>query len=423
MLAALTLELDSTYRTAVARLPDYPAVRFEFAADKHELVLSKLDKTDEPASLTASRGKVLGMLPRVDLPELLLEIAARTGFTAAFTHLSEHTARAADLHVSLCAVLMAEACNTGLEPLIQGDVSALKRDQLSWVDQNYIRDATLALANKTLVATQKSLALARMWGGGELASADGMRFRVPVRSAPGGPNPKYFGIGRGITWYNLVPDQFFGLNYITVLGTLCDSLILPAVKLEQQTELQHTQTITDTDTDTDTGAYSDVVFGLFRFLGYRFSPRLADVGGTRFWPIDSKADCGLLYDISANQLSSVRSGLRHWDDMLRLTGSLKLGRVSVAGIPNTLQIRNKPARLAQAIAEFGCVDKTPHTLTYIDDETKRRDTLPQLNRGEGRHSVAQAVFHGKRGELRQYYREGQKDQLNAHGRVFNMIVL
>ena len=37
---------------------------------------------------------------------------------------------------------------------------------------------------------------------------------------------------------------------------------------------------------TDTGAYSDVVFGLFRLLGYRFSPRLADIGGTRFWRID-----------------------------------------------------------------------------------------------------------------------------------------
>ena len=34
---------------------------------------------------------------------------------------------------------------------------------------------------------------------------------------------------------------------------------------------------------TDTGAYSDVVFGLFHLLGYRFSPRLADIGGTRFW--------------------------------------------------------------------------------------------------------------------------------------------
>jgi len=33
------------------------------------------------------------------------------------------------------------------------------------------------------------------------------------------------------------------------------------------------------------------------------------------------------------------------------------------------------------------------------------------------------VFHGKRGELRQRYREGQEDQLGALGLVVNMIVL
>ena len=70
----------------------------------------------------------------------------------------------------------------------------------------------------------------------------------------------------------------------------------------------------------------------------------------------------------------------------------------------TLQVGERPTRLAQAIAEFGRIDKTLHTLTYIDDEAKRWGTLTQLNRGEGRHSVARAVFHGKRGELRQHYR-------------------
>jgi TnpA family transposase len=74
--------------------------------------------------------------------------------------------------------------------------------------------------------------------------------------------------------------------------------------------------------------------------------------------------------------------------------------VPAAGIMRTLQVGERPTRLAQAIAEFGRIDKTLHTLTYIDDEAKRRGTLTQLNRGEGRHSVARAVFHGKRGELR-----------------------
>ena len=72
----------------------------------------------------------------------------------------------------------------------------------------------------------------------------------------------------------------------------------------------------------------------------------------------------------------------------------------------TLQVADRPTRLAQAIAEFGRIDKTIHCLTMIDDENKRRDNLTQLNRTEGRHSLARAVFHAKRGKLRQRYREG-----------------
>jgi len=92
---------------------------------------------------------------------------------------------------------------------------------------------------------------------------------VPIRTVHAGPNPKYFGPLRGMmTWYNLLSDQFTGLNAIPVPGTLRDSLVLLAVVLEQQTELKPMQIMTDT------GAYSDVVFGLFRLLGYRFCPRL-----------------------------------------------------------------------------------------------------------------------------------------------------
>jgi Tn3 transposase DDE domain len=37
--------------------------------------------------------------------------------------------------------------------------------------------------------------------------------------------------------------------------------------------------------------------------------------------------------------------------------------------------------------------------------------------------LARVVFHGKRGELRQHYREGQEDHLGALGLVVNIIVL
>ena len=415
-LAALAQELDQTYRAVAARLPQNPAVRFEMVDGKNELVLGPLDKLDDPPSLQALREAVKARLPRVDLPEIMLEIAARTGFTNAFSHLTERTARATELTTSLCAVLLAQACNTGYEPFVSQELAPLRRDRLAWVDQNYVRDETLIDANSSLVAAQNRIALARAWGGGDVASADGMRFVVPVRTVHAAPNPKYFGMGRGVTWYNLLSDQRTGLNAITVPGTLRDSLVLLAVVLEQQTELQPTRIMTDT------GAYSDVVFGLFRLLGYRFSPRLADIGGTRFWRVDPGADYGEL-DGLARQRVNLGLIATHWDDLLRLAGSLKLGRVPASGIMRTLQIGERPTRLAQALAEFGRIDKTIHTLTYIDDESWRRSTLVQLNLGEGRHSLARGIFHGKRGELHQRYREGQEDQLSALGLVVNVIVL
>lgn len=54
-----------------------------------------------------------------------------TQFTAAFTHLSEGQVRAEDLTLNICAVLLAEACNVGLEPLVRLDMPALTGGRLT----------------------------------------------------------------------------------------------------------------------------------------------------------------------------------------------------------------------------------------------------------------------------------------------------
>ncbi len=226
----------------------------------------------------------------------------------------------------------------------------------------------------------------------------------------------YFGQKRGITWYNLASNQFTGLNAVTVPGTLRDSLNLLAVVLEQETELNPTEIMTDT------AGYTDTVFGIFHLLGYQFSPRIADIGGARFWRVDGKADYGVLGDLAANKIN-LKLIAEHWDDLLRLAGSLKLGVVRAAGITRTLQTNDRPTKLARALQELGRLAKTLYLLRFIDDESYRRRILVQLNRGEGRHQLARIIFHGKRGELRQRYREGQEDQLGALGLVVNLVVL
>jgi TnpA family transposase len=99
--------------------------------------------------------------------------------------------------------------------------------------------------------------------------------------------------------------------------------------------------------------------------------------------------------------------------MLRLAGSLKLGVVQTTSIMRTLRIDDRPTKLAQAVAELGRIDKTIHCLTYVDDESKRRRTLTQLNHGEDRHKLGRAVFHGKRVNCASATVRGRKTSL-AH---------
>jgi len=312
--------------------------------------------------------------------------------------------------------LVSEACNIGLEPLAKSHIPALTRHRLSWVKQNYIRAETLVLSNAKLVNHQATLSLAKQWGGGEVASADGMRFVTPVRTLNARPNRKYFGASKGITWYNYISDQFSGFHGIVIPGTLRDSMFVLEGLLEQQTGLNPTEIMTDT-----TGT-SDIVFGLFWLLGYQFSPRLADAGEAVFWRIDKQAEYGALNELARGSVQPQKI-LKHWDDMMRVAGSLKLGTVQASELIRSLLKSNRPSNLAKAIIETGRINKTIYLLNYIDDEDYRRRILTQLNRGEGRHAVARAICHGQRGEIRKRYREGQEDQLGVLGLVTNAVIL
>ncbi|MBL5829230.1 Tn3 family transposase [Serratia fonticola] len=412
----LAARLDETWKTVASRFDRNTAVDICNEGKHPSLTISSLDKLDEPPALIRLSSRVRQLLPPVDLTELLLEIDARTGFTREFSHVSESGARAEDLHISLCAVMLAEACNIGHEPLIKHNIPALTRHRLSWVKQNYIRAETLVSANARLVDFQSSLALAGYWGGGEVASADGMRFVTPVKTVNSGPNRKYFGSGRGITWYNFVSDQYSGFHGIVIPGTLRDSIFVLEGLLEQQTGLNPVEIMTDT------AGTSDIIFGLFWLLGYQFSPRLADAGEAVFWRADKAANYGALDELARGciDLSKIES---HWDEMMRVAGSLKLGTIHASELIRSLLRSTRPSGLAQAIMEVGRVNKTLYLLNYIDDEDYRRRILTQLNRGEGRHAVARAICYGQRGEIRKRYREGQEDQLSALGLVTNAVVL
>ena len=131
--------LDATFHQVAARMPDNPDLRIEIEDGKPVIVVTPLDRVPETDSLRLLRSSVQARMPKAGIPDVLLEVMARTGFARAFTHLSERQAKVENFDISLCAALIGEACNIGLEPMVRQDMPALRRDRLSWIGQNFIR--------------------------------------------------------------------------------------------------------------------------------------------------------------------------------------------------------------------------------------------------------------------------------------------
>jgi len=416
-LERLHTRLDTAFRRVAENLSGNSSVTIETLPNGQErLHLQRLDQLERPASLRWLDDQISHRLPLVDLTEIMLELHYRTGFLDEFTPISGERTRIPDLPISIAAVLLSLACNIGLDAVVQEDVPALRRRRLAWVLETFIRADTLTRANACLVDAQQDIPLVQVWGSGEVASADGLRFVVPLRTLNAGPSSRYFGVERGVTYYNYISSHFAGFHGLVIPGAMRDAPYILDGLLEQQTSLRPTELMTDT------GGYSDLIFGLFWLLGYQFSPRLADAGGARFWRMDRHADYHALNRVSRHVVNT-RIIAEHWDDLLRIAGSLKLGVVRASTLIRALLASQRPSTLTRALIELGRIAKTLYLLAYIDDEAYRRRVLTQLNRGEARHDLARDIFYGRRGELRQRYREGQEDQLSALGLAVNGCVL
>ena len=64
--------------------------------------------------------------------------------------------------------------------------------------------------------------------------------------------------------------------------------------------------------------------------------------------------------------------LRHWDDFLRLAGSLKLGWVTASLFISKLQAYPRQNILARALQEYGRLVKTLFILRYLESQDYRR---------------------------------------------------
>lgn len=174
---------------------------------------------------------------------------------------------------------------------------------------------------------------------------------------------------------------------------------------------------------TDTAGFTDHVFALMHLLGFRFAPRIRDLGDTKLYIPRGETAYTALRPMIGGTLN-VKVIRAHWDEILRLATSIKLGTVTASLMLRKLGSYPRQNDLAVALRELGRIDeRTLFILDWLQSVELRRRVHAGLNKGEARNALARAVFFYRLGEIRDRSFEQQRYRASGLNLVTAAIVL
>jgi len=229
----------------------------KFSIENNKIHLNRLEKETPPEAKDFSR-QLYSFLPRIKLPDLLLEVSNWTNFTDHFIHASTgHKPKEGDKLI-LLATLMAMGTNVGLLKMAEA-TTGISYHQMANAAGWRMYDDAINNAQASLVNFHHSQNLPYKWGNGNTSSSDGMYIQVGASSLYSGSNAHY--PGKGVSIYRFVSDQFSSF-YVKVVNTNThDSIHIVDGLLHHETDLNIEEHYTDT------AGYTDQIFGLLHLLG------------------------------------------------------------------------------------------------------------------------------------------------------------
>ncbi|MDP9850485.1 Tn3 family transposase [Streptosporangium lutulentum] len=388
-------------------------VRLDEAGD---LVISPLTAEDVPAEAIALKAELTEMLPFAPIVSLLIEVDQRTGYLDCFTHAGGKQGRSAELKRNLIAVLISHATNLGLTRM--AEVCGISYDVLAWTSEWYVREETLRAANLAIIGYHQRLPLTPIFGAGTLSSSDGQRFPTRGKSVTARALSRYFA-HEGLSTYTHVSDQH------TTYGTK----IIVATKREAHYVLDeilgNASDIPVTEHATDTHGVTLVNFALFDLLGLQLSPRIRDLGTITLYRTRPRAQVAADYPHAGPLLTrrlNTEVIAEHYDDLLRLAGSLKFGHATASLLVGKLSASSRQNALAAALKEYGALRRSIYAARYLADPAYRRKISRQLNKGESLHALKRGLLYAHEGAVRGRHLEQQTEQAWCLTLVTNAVI-
>ena len=376
-----------------------------------ELVIRPL-RNDTPAEAKALTRRLYALLPWIRITELLDEVDGWTRFSEAFVHLRTGES-ARDRRAVLTAVL-ADGTNLNLTRMAEA-CSDVTLPHLAWTASWHLSEETYKQALARVVNTQRLMPLAARWGDGVASSSDGQHFRAGGHGeAVNLVNARYDN-EPGVMFYTHLSDQFGPYHTKAIAATASEAPhVLDGL-------LYHDSELSFDEHATDKAAATDQVFAARTLLGFRFTPRIRDLGERRLYSFAPPSTYPALEPLLARRINTALI-VANWDEILRLVASIRLGIVTASHILKRLAAYPQQNTLAAALAEIGRIERTLFTLQLLPSEERRHLIRSRLNKGESRNQLAQAVFFHRLGEIRDRSFENQAHRASGLNLLVSAII-
>ena len=338
----------------------------------------------------------------ITLYELLAEIDKYTNFSDMLQNKKSGKEMSITKLKQVYASLMSLGTNLGHHDMARATRKNISEKQLRDTEKQWLSPSSLAKANEAMVSFIKSLPLPTIYhnNADELfSSSDGKKITVAVNSLLANFSYKYYGKEQGITANSFADDSqiFFNINVHTSsdreAASMLDGMVESTRVLYPENEMKHWHA-------TDQHGFTDAIFAGMHFINVQFAPRFAKIHDQKLWAFDAKTKQAMKgRTVKPGRVINRKRILSHWDQILHLMASIKLGYCSASHIFRMMSAQSPKSDLFAALESFGQLLKSSYILTYLKSTELRRNVQKQLNRIEHGQKLSEAVFFARQGKL------------------------
>ncbi|MER0442860.1 Tn3 family transposase [Emticicia sp. W12TSBA100-4] len=373
------------------------------------LIVPPLEAEKVADSTILLQDQINKRLPQVGLVEMIREVDIWVNYSKEFYQ--NQALKNTENQSLIYAALLANACNLSFADLARS--SELDYRSLWWVATNYFSDENTKKANDLLINFHHKQWISSYWGGGTLSSSDGQRFPTSGKIRNAQALPKYFGYGKGVTFYTHTSDQYSQYGTKVISATERDATYVLDEILNNETDLsilEHT---------TDTHGYSDLIFALFDLVGKSFAPRLREIKNQRLCRIKTtNEDTEIQYpELKFTGTVNVEYLKSNADELRRVSASLQTGTVTASLLISKLQAYPRQNNLMYVLQSYGQLCKTVFIFKYLLQLPLRHRINTQLNKGEQLHNLRAYLWFGGDGIIRK--KQEYEQQITA--RMLNLL--